>query len=87
MHSIQGSFTFDLQVRLLFLVISSARYLTCCKSIVIIALHKSHQVLDESRPSGAQLPLPKVQAAAEDSTRLAVELVRLDLVKYCPTIW
>ncbi|KAM0247632.1 hypothetical protein ACHAQJ_009772 [Trichoderma viride] len=55
-------------------------------NIVIIALHKSHQVLDESRPSGAQLPLPKVQAAAEDSTRLAVELVRLDLVKYCPTI-
>jgi hypothetical protein len=57
------------------------------ESIVIIALHKSHQVLDESRPSGAQLPLPKVQAAAEDSTRLAVELVRLDLIKYCPTIW
>ncbi|KAM0470414.1 hypothetical protein ACHAPX_009944 [Trichoderma viride] len=56
------------------------------ESIVIIALHKSHQVLDESRPSGAQLPLPKVQAAAEDSTRLAVELVRLDLIKYCPTI-
>ncbi|RFU75565.1 cutinase transcription factor 1 beta [Trichoderma arundinaceum] len=55
-------------------------------NIVIIALHKSHQVLDESRPSGAQLPLPKVQASAEDSTRLAVELVRLDLVKYCPTI-
>ncbi|KAL7947521.1 fungal-specific transcription factor domain-containing protein [Trichoderma barbatum] len=55
-------------------------------NIVIIALHKSHQLLDESRPSGAQLPLPKVQAAAEDSTRLAVELVRLDLIKYCPTI-
>ncbi|KAL6872086.1 fungal-specific transcription factor domain-containing protein [Trichoderma novae-zelandiae] len=55
-------------------------------NIVIIALHKSHQILDESRPSGAQLPLPKVQAAAEDSTRIAVELVRLDLVKYCPTI-
>ncbi|PON24374.1 cutinase transcription factor 1 beta [Trichoderma gamsii] len=55
-------------------------------NIVIIALHKSHQVLDESRPSGAQLPLPRVQAAAEDSTRLAVELVRLDLIKYCPTI-
>ncbi|UKZ55674.1 hypothetical protein TrVGV298_009498 [Trichoderma virens] len=55
-------------------------------NIVVIALHKSHQVLDESRPSGAQPPLPKVQAAAEDSTRLAVELVRLDLIKYCPTI-
>ncbi|KAL6872556.1 fungal-specific transcription factor domain-containing protein [Trichoderma longibrachiatum] len=55
-------------------------------NIVVIALHKSHQILDESRPSGAQLPLPKVQAAAEDSTRIAVELVRLDLVKYCPTI-
>ncbi|KAH0495933.1 hypothetical protein TgHK011_009458 [Trichoderma gracile] len=55
-------------------------------NIVVIALHKSHQILDESRPSGAQLPLPKVQAAAADSTRIAVELVRLDLVKYCPTI-
>ncbi|KAH0524367.1 hypothetical protein TsFJ059_006891 [Trichoderma semiorbis] len=55
-------------------------------NIVVIALHKSHQVLDESRPSGAQPPLPKVQAAAEDSTRLAGELVRLDLIKYCPTI-
>ncbi|GFP59081.1 cutinase transcription factor 1 beta [Trichoderma asperellum] len=44
-------------------------------NIVIMGLHKSYQVLDESRPSGAQLPLPKVQAAAEDSTRLAVELL------------
>ncbi|KAJ5814848.1 hypothetical protein N7474_006625 [Penicillium riverlandense] len=42
-----------------------------------------HRVLEYG---GAQLPSPKVQAAAQDSTRLAVELIELDLVKFCPTI-
>lgn len=56
-------------------------------STVIIALHQSFHVLDDTRPNGPQLPPPKVQAAAQDSTRLALELVELDLVRFCPTIW
>jgi hypothetical protein len=61
--------------------------LTMCCSIVVIALHQSHQVLDDTRSGGAQPPPPKVQIAAQDSTKLAIELVDLDLVKFCPTIW
>ncbi|KAK6446701.1 hypothetical protein FP744_10002951 [Trichoderma asperellum] len=34
-------------------------------NIVIMGLHKSYQVLDESRPSGAQLPLPKSNIALQ----------------------
>lgn len=56
-------------------------------STVIIALHQSHHVLDETRSNGPQLPPPKVQTAAQDSTRLALDLVKLDLVRFCPTIW
>lgn len=85
MHLVQGCPAFDLQVS--FIVHSHSSWRLILESIVIIALHQYHHVLDYSRPGGAELPSPKVQAAAEDSSRLAAELVELDLVKFCPTIW
>ncbi|KAK4078430.1 transcriptional regulator family: Fungal Specific TF [Purpureocillium lilacinum] len=52
-------------------------------NIVVITLHQSYNVLGETR---TQVPLPRVQAAAEDSTGLAMDLIQLDLVMLSPTI-
>lgn len=62
------------------------RSLTFPFSTTVIALHQSYTLLStpQGRNSESQ---QKVNFAALDTTQLFLQLVNIDLVKYCPTIW
>lgn len=56
-------------------------------STVLIVLRQSGSRLDEIPEGERKPPSPAVQVVAEDSTRLINNLMELDMIQACPTVW